>query len=136
MHFPIFSPFFPFSLTWGPMGTKNVKTPHGIALKLFQTSPESSSQYTPQKHSFGFLKLRFRFFTFFFSALVNTGPYGSKYFKTPLFPHIAFKLFQTSPEFSSQWTSQNYWFSVFRFITMFFVFVFFFVCLFVLFCFH
>ena len=35
------------------------------------------------------------------------GPYGSKNFKRPLV-QIAAKSSQTSPEFSSQWSSQNY----------------------------
>ncbi len=36
------------------------------------------------------------------------GPYGSENFKTLLLLQIAAESFQTFPEFSSQWSSQNY----------------------------
>ncbi len=36
------------------------------------------------------------------------GPYGSEKFKTLLLLQIVGESFQTFPEFSSQWSSQNY----------------------------
>ncbi len=42
-----------------------------------------------------------------FFVFVNMGPYGGKNFKTILLLQIAADSFQTFPEFSSQWSSQN-----------------------------
>ncbi len=58
---------------------------------------------------FSFLKKK-KFFNFLwiFFVFVNMGPYGSKNFKTLLLLQITAESFQTFPEFSSQWSSQNY----------------------------
>ncbi len=53
-----------------------------------------------------------------FVVCINMGPYGSKNFKTLLHQQITcteinthtYIFFQTSPEFSSQWSSQKYCF--------------------------
>ena len=50
-------------------------------------------------------KKLFDFFKIFF--FVNMGRYGSENFKTLLLLQIAAESFQTTPEFSSQWSSQN-----------------------------
>ncbi len=42
-----------------------------------------------------------------FFVFLNMGPYGSENFKTRLPLQIAAESFQTFPEFSSQWSSQN-----------------------------
>ncbi len=43
------------------------------------------------------------------------GPYGTKNVKTLLLPQIALELFQTFPEFSSQWSSQKFSFGCLKF---------------------
>ncbi len=56
---------------------------------------------------------------------INMGPYGSKHFKTLLL-QIAATCFQTSPEFSSQWSSRNclcdFWNLKIEILTIFFSF--------------
>ncbi len=49
-----------------------------------------------------------RFIEEFFFVFVNMGPYGSENFQTLLLLQIAAENFQTFPECSSQWSSQNY----------------------------
>ncbi len=66
-------------------------------------------------------QLFFRSFTniFIFFIFINIGPYGSKNAATPT---ITAKSFQTFPEFSSQWSSQNYvWFFFFFFLSFWFL---------------
>ncbi len=53
-----------------------------------------------------FLQFFKNFFLGIFFVFVNFEPYGSENFKTPLL-QIEAKGFQTFPEFSSQWFSQN-----------------------------
>ena len=48
------------------------------------------------------------YFLRIFFVFVNMGPYGTPDFKTLLLLQIIAKSFQTSPEFSSEWSSQNY----------------------------
>ncbi len=43
------------------------------------------------------------------------GPYGSKNFKTLLLLQIAAQSFETCPEFSSQWSLQNYFWDFWNF---------------------
>ena len=43
-----------------------------------------------------------------FVVFINMGPYGSENFKPLLLLQIAAESFQTFPEFSSQWSSWNY----------------------------
>ncbi len=43
------------------------------------------------------------------------GPYGSENFKTLLLLQIAAESFQTLPEFSSQWSSKNYFWDFLNF---------------------
>ncbi len=59
--------------------------------------------WLPLDHTLGY----FIFLRIFF-VFVNMGPYGIKNFKTLLLLQIAAKSFQTFPEFSSYWSSQNY----------------------------
>ena len=60
----------------------------------------------PHKITFGiFLNLKIEIFTIFF---INMGSNGSENFQTLLLLQITAKHFQTCPEFSSQWYSQNY----------------------------
>ena len=66
--------------------------------KIIKTLPLSQ-----QKYCFWVLKFRVSDVSGLFSVLVNVGPYGNENFKTLLL-QIAFKLFQTPPEFSSRWT--------------------------------
>ena len=58
--FLIFHDLFPFSLTWDPMGEKNVKTlllPQITFESIsFQTFSEFSTQWSSQKYSFEFVK--------------------------------------------------------------------------------
>ncbi len=54
------------------------------------------------------------FVTIFF-VFVNMGPYGRKSVKPLLLPQIASEFFQTSPEFSCQWSSQKYGFRFLKF---------------------
>ncbi len=100
----------------GPYGRQNFKTlllPQ-ISFESFQTFSEISSQWSSQEYCFGFLK----FWVFDFSGIlfvfVNMVPYGIQNFKTLLFPQITFDFFLTSPEFSSQWSSQKYCFGFFK----------------------
>ncbi len=70
----------------------------------------------------------FWFFLWIFVVFVKMGPHGSKKFKTLLPLQIAAESFQTSPEISSQWSSQKCCLSNFkilslRFFTNFFLFV-------------
>ncbi len=58
-------------------------------------------------YCFGFLKYLVYDFSRIVFIFVNMGPYGSKSFKTLLFPQITFEFFQTSPDFSSQCASQK-----------------------------
>ena len=60
------------------------------------------------KQLFSFSKFFFLFFLRIFFVFVNMRPCGSKNFKTLLLLQIVAKSFQTFPEFSSQWSSQNY----------------------------
>ncbi len=55
-----------------------------------------------------FEKKFFLDFLWIFFVFVNMGPYGSENLKTLLLLQIAAKSFQTFPEFSPQWSSQNY----------------------------
>ena len=48
------------------------------------------------------------FFLQVFFFFVNIIPYGREHFETLLLLQIATESFQTFPEFSSQWSSQNY----------------------------
>ncbi len=57
---------------------------------------------------FIFEKKNFLNFLRIFFVFVNMGPYGSQNFKTLLLLQIAAESFQTFPEFSSEWSSQNY----------------------------
>ncbi len=57
---------------------------------------------------FIFEKKTFSDFLRIFFVFVNMGPYGSENFKMLLLLQIADKSFQTFPEFSSQWSSQNH----------------------------
>ena len=43
-----------------------------------------------------------------FFALINMRPYGNENLKTLLLLQITAKSFQTCPEFSSEWSTQNY----------------------------
>ena len=52
-----------------------------------------------------FLHLHYKTVAFF--VFVNMGPYGSENLKMRLLLQIAAERFQTFPEFSSQWSSQN-----------------------------
>ena len=47
-------------------------------------------------------------------VFVTMGPHGSENFKALLLLQSAAKGFQTSPEFSFQWSSQNYVWDVFK----------------------
>ncbi len=69
-------------------------------------------------------------FQLFKNFFFNMEPYGSVHSKTYLLLQIAFELFQTSPKFSSQWSSQKYYLGFFEMFNMLvlFVFVFLFVC--------
>ncbi len=58
---------------------------------------------------FEFLKIVFDFLRTFF-VFVNMGPYGRENCKTLLLLQIAAEIFQTVPEFFSQWSSQKYCF--------------------------
>ncbi len=58
--------------------------------------------------TFLFLKRHFPIFLRIISVSITMGPYGSKDFRMLLFLRITAKCFQTFPEFSSQWSSQNY----------------------------
>ncbi len=60
-----------------------------------------------------------------FFVFVNMEPYGSENFKTQLLLQIAAERFQTFPELSSQWSSQNYvwYFWKLKFCRILFVFV-------------
>ena len=68
----------------------------------------SPSQYARTFFEFLEKKNVFEIFSKHFSFSLNTGPYGSKIFKTLLLLQIVAESFQTVPEFSSQWSSQNY----------------------------
>ena len=50
----------------------------------------------------------FFYFSRIFFMFANMVPYGSENFNTLLLLQIAAESFQTFPEFSSQWSSQNY----------------------------
>ncbi len=54
-----------------------------------------------------FEKKKFWIFYEMFFIFVIMGPNGSKNFKMLLLLQMAAKSFQTYPEFSSQWSSQN-----------------------------
>ncbi len=58
-----------------------------------------------------------------FFVFINIGPYGSENLKTLLL-QIAAESFQTFPEFSSQWSSQNY-FGIFEILSLRFLMIFF-----------
>ncbi len=79
-------------------------------LNLFKLF-EFFSQWSSKKYCFVliFEILSFWFSRiFFFFVFVYMGPYGSQNFKNLLLPQIiTFELFLTSPEFSSQWSSQK-----------------------------
>ncbi len=68
--------------------------------------------WLPLGHTLGRFWFFFFFFIFYFLRIffvfVNMGPYGSENFKTLLLLQLVAESFQTSPEFSSQWFSQNY----------------------------
>ncbi len=53
-------------------------------------------------------KIFFDFLLWIFFVFVNMGAYGSENFKTLLLLQIAVESFHTSPEISSQWSSQKY----------------------------
>ncbi len=55
-----------------------------------------------------FKQTHFQILLRIFFVFVIMGPYGSENFKTLLLLQIAAESFQTFPEFSSQWFSQNY----------------------------
>ncbi len=104
--FSIFFPgYFSFSLSWDPMGTKTSKRYSSLKslfsiFKLFLNFHKSTVLGV-----FNFELTIFRDFFFFF---VNMGHYGSKNFKTLVLRQITFIFFQTSAEFSSQWSSKKY----------------------------
>ncbi len=64
---------------------------------------------------FEFKKKTFSDFLRFFFLFLNMGPYGSENFKTLLLLQIVAKSFQTFPEFSYQWSSQNYFWDFWNF---------------------
>ncbi len=68
------------------------------------------SRYPPYRQIIFSVFQNFEFLNFndFFFVFVNMGPYGRENFKTLLLLQIAAESFQTLPEFSSQWSSQNY----------------------------
>ncbi len=56
----------------------------------------------------GFLEiLKIKVLAIFLFVFVNMGPYGNKNLKTLLLLQITAKSFETCPEFSSQWSSQD-----------------------------
>ncbi len=75
-----------------------------ITAERFQTFPELSSQWSSE-NAFWILKIEI---LTIFSLFLNMGPYGSEHYKTILLLQIAAERFQTSPDFYSQWSSQNY----------------------------
>ncbi len=83
----------------GLYGSKYVKTLllSEIALKVFL-----SFFLNGPHNSIGWDFFNFFNFSRFLFVFANMGPYEGKSFKTPLLPHNAFEIFQTSPEFSSQ----------------------------------
>ncbi len=63
----------------------------------------------PHKTTFGIFEiLEIEILMIFFFIFVNMEPNGSKNFKTLLLLQITAKSFQTCPEFSYQWSSENY----------------------------
>ncbi len=78
--------------------------PRRYCVDIFQTQLLLPMGHTCT-HFFQFLKrCIFQILTIF----VNMGPYWSKHFKKLLLPQTGFEVFQTSSEFSSQWSSQEY----------------------------
>ena len=110
-----------------PYASKNFKTLLlQIAAETFQTSPEYSSQWSSQNTTFGIFKiLKIEILMIFFSLLLTWDPIGVKISKTLLLLQIAAESFQTCPEFSSQWSSQN---CVWEFEILSFLMCFFFCC--------
>ena len=104
--------FFKFVANMGPYGSKNFKTllTLQIAAESDQASPEFSFQLSSQRYCWSLeirrIKILAQFFNF--SYIINSGPYWSENFKTLLLLQFSFELCQTSPEFSSQWSSQKH----------------------------
>ena len=120
----IFYDYFFIFINIGPYGhgrkTFNLLLKQ-ITAKSFQTFPEFSSLNTkingPHKAMLGIFEiLKIEILTNFlivFFNMFNMGPYGSKNFKTLLL-QITAKSFQTSFDFSSQFSSPNCIFGVIK----------------------
>ena len=102
--------------SWNPNSSivcpSSVHLWHRLALKLLHGFLSNFSFGFP----FSFLKKKLFFIflriLFFF---VNMGSNGSENFKTLLLLQMAAKSFETCPEFSSQWSSQNQVWDFFKF---------------------
>ena len=103
-NFDFFYEYFLISLTWDPISKRysDDKLQPKVLKLLLNFLPNG-----PYRTTLGFLK----FWKFKFQQILlifnGMGPYGSDNFKTLLL-QIATKSFETRPEFSSQWSSQNY----------------------------